>query len=58
MRPILDVFNENYSKTTIEKYIKNGIIEISPLIYKKMIRYIKKILIIVICLKISPQDNF
>jgi len=35
MRPILDVFNENYSKTTIEKYIKNGIIEISPLMYMR-----------------------
>jgi len=35
MRPILDVFHENYSKTTIEKYIKNGLIEISPLMYMR-----------------------
>lgn len=35
MRPILDIFNEFYSKNEIEIMLKNGIIEISPLAYMR-----------------------
>lgn len=35
MRPILDIFEEFYSKSEIELFIKNGHIEISPLAYMR-----------------------
>lgn len=35
MRPILDIFDEFYSKNEIELMLKNGIIEISPLAYMR-----------------------
>ena len=34
-RPILDVFYEYYTKSKIEQFIKNDIIEISPFIYMR-----------------------
>jgi phosphate starvation-inducible PhoH-like protein len=34
-RPILDVFYDYYTKSKIEQFIKNDIIEISPLIYMR-----------------------
>lgn len=34
-RPILDVFYEHFTKQKIEQFIKNDIIEISPLIYMR-----------------------
>lgn len=35
IRPILDIFDEFYSKSEIENMFKNGVIEISPLAYMR-----------------------
>jgi phosphate starvation-inducible PhoH-like protein len=55
-RPIFDIFHENYSHRAVEKFIEDGIIEISPLAYMRGRTFKNSIIIADECQGCTPNQ--